>query len=292
MGDDWCRMRLRENADPIEVKRLIDDQALAFRQGHDGLLDDLLTVNQDRLQTLEQRKEARQRYIDTSRILIGLLHIRAFDETYQYQPGDKAECMRMSFIGRNDIFPAEWRLAAYRTVLPEEVETRLSEWERYIKAVREGGYRGYLLEWYLYTESHKAEQFWQELQLAINQMRQRTNAWAQRLLSTELPDQIAMLPTLTTYPPPRWSNWLDNTLVVHYQTDERYQKLQQTLNEMHRLRWEWNRGVPKSHKLSTKYTPFVSRTFEQYLNIAGGVDELFNWLRECVTDRVGLYLWA
>lgn len=284
MGQDWCRMRLRDGADVETVKRLIEEQALAWSQYQDSWSDFTWSEADDYKKY--ERKQATQAYVHASNALQDHLHIPVFiDHTINLNaPAIMREQVRMGGVGYNDIFPEELRVHAFRTYLPDELPAQVAEWKNFIDGVRAGDYGAYLLDYHLYEQSHNAKLFWQELQENARSLSHRSNAWAQRLLATSIPEQIFTLPEPITYALPAWTN---DKSPVDYQTDSRYIELQQTVDRLHIVRKEWNRHVSSKAKRS-----FDIETFEKYLEGTNYANDLLGWLERCVADGVGVYFYG
>jgi hypothetical protein len=282
MGDDWCRMHIVGNA-RNELVRLIHEGAQAFQRWGAGLSDDLHPLLQNQAESDGERESARRQWLAANEALNRLVEVESHNENTAVP-----SCHRMSPIGRNDVFPAEWRIEAYRAYLPEEVLDKLKQWQGYISDVKAGAYRGYLFEWYLYATSTGVYDFCTTLRCAAEEARERDNNWAMRLKSTAVIDRIedsSLKPPV--YPAPRWVEWKDRGGHVRHEQDERYAQLEDTITRLLTLQREWNRQVPSNQKLT-----FKLRTFETYLNQAhwDHLDSLFNWLTQCMRDGMGLYL--
>jgi hypothetical protein len=277
----------------VEVIRLIQEQALAYKQW-DPLGESYAEhfVNTERLNSLEERANAEQRFITSSTVLKELLDITRFRPSYEHKTGETYEVRRVIYMTAQEAFPAEWRLDAYRSYMPEEIPAILEEWESYLQAVRQGHYRAYLLETYLWHESRNAHDYWAEMQAAVKMAEEKDDGWAKHIISSELPEQIRAFPEPVTYSLPRWSEWKDNPSCIEYQSDTRYIELRRTTAQLHQLRFAWNRFVPPIWVLSMNRVPFSTTPFESSLESFNDGDDLFAWLRECVVDNVGLYLWA
>ncbi len=293
MGQDWCRMRLREGVDLATVQRLIEEQALAWSQ-YENIQVDWETpywIRPD-AEEAERREQAGQAYARASDELKKYLHIQSFidrDNDSEPPSGSIPEQIRVYGIGHNNIFPRELRVRAYRSYLPSELPSQLAEWKSYIECVQAGEYRAFLLDLYLYLHSNNAKIFWEELQRADHWLPNYTYVWAKRILEAPLLQQIYALPEPIAYPRPIWTN--ANSYANH-KTDPRYIELWQTINQMHIVRKEWNRKVPTPFKFTTKIVPFYTATFENYLQWTSACDDLLAWLQQCVADGVGLYFYG
>jgi hypothetical protein len=284
MGDDWCRMRTT-GCERDQLIRLINEEAQAFQRWGLGFMSDLYPLLENQAESEHELELVRQQWLVAREVLNQHVEIEEYD-----RDSVVPNCHRMSPIGRNGIFPGEWRIDAYRAFLPEEVPDRLKQWQGYINDVRAGAYRGYLFEWYLYATSARVHDLYTTLLYAAESVIERDNVWVVRLKATTVIDQIKD-PSLKpkVYPTPHWAEWKDDTGHVHYEQDERHIQLQATIAQLLTLQREWNRQVPSNQKIA-----FKPQTFEGFLDQArwDQLDSLFNWLGRCVRDSVGLYLWV
>jgi len=297
VGDDWCRMRVKSGVSQNEVQAIIEEAAFAYRAYHfrrceedddiyygNGLINpyvhsDSMTISRD---------EALTKYRDMLDVLNQLVNV---EET----ANGRWICHRMSAIGRNDIFPYEWRIEAYRSYLPYEVPSAVDKWRNYILSIQNGGYVDFLLDWFLYRESYRAFHFWQVLQeTTLNILSDTDNH--KLVKSFDTLEFILTLEQPIQYSAPGF-NVNNHSSTVGWQTDERYLKLKFTFEQLHDIRHKWNQNIKKKrYKHHRSGYPFHDNEldFGQYLQSAQSsfVASLFHWLQNCVDDGVGLYLWA
>ncbi|MBC7811241.1 MAG: hypothetical protein H7175_08845, partial [Burkholderiales bacterium] len=231
MGEDWRWMRVPPQ-NLAEIKQLIAEQALSYRQWGDGFLDDLHLFVSDMLADEDQQRAAFERYSAASQRLRELLIFLA--EDVHRKSGPPAFIHRASVIGRNYLFPEPMRIATYRTYLPEEVPAQLKLWRDYVFAVRNGKYSGYLFHSYLHRESKNTLEFWNEMQFAIDRARSGTYLSAVRVNESSLPDKVRAIPKPVGYPlpAPRWADWEADQTVYVPENDERYAALQSLNHEL------------------------------------------------------------
>lgn len=289
MGTYWYRM-IPKPEYLSEIRYWIGVQAEAIRE-YAGLFADDLQPYHGYVYNPDQDNPALLRCEQAWRKLGEMVHVPGLSEDFV---GDiRLESKSVGWMGKYSIFPAEWRVAAYRSYLPEEVPVILHQWREYIYSVRNGGYRPYLLNWYLYYTSCQTHDFWFGLKDVMKDAEGRTNAWAVRLFETDIPDKIRNLPEPPLYSAPTWVDWADDAGVIDYETHARYVELMEHRKTLHELRVAWNRYVPSKKKLPTSYPPYADRSFEGYLGQANdsSLDQLFAWLEQCVVDGVGLFIW-
>ena len=286
MSDEWCRMRLKPTTSKQTLLELIEIQAQAFQEYGKGFVDDLQPFNSAKADNDEAKQCAVKRYGEASKSIYDQVTID--DDTEEYRG-----CFVMSIIGRNTIFPYMWRIEAYRSFLPEQVPGALEKWKTYIEAVRAGRYTTYLLEWHLYVNSHRAFDFWQELQFLAQRVIAQDD-WAHYLKSDAVPKEILQFPAPSKYPPPIIDN-VRSAQTADWQHDERYIQLLDIYKRLNDLRHAWNRNAKKKGiKAHRGGYPIWDNeeNFDNFIKEAHGsqIDDLFAWLQRCVDDGVGLYL--
>ena len=281
MGDDWCRMRVIGSE--VELFCLVEEESEAFRAWAEGFPSDLHPYLFEKATSRHMQAAAKQRWL----IINAQIQEHIVIEEYDGQT-PVSSCHRMIPIGRNDVFPAEMRIQAYRTFLPKEIPEKLQQWKDYIYKVKSGAYRAYLCEWYLYTESIEADKFCRTVLKAAEEVMKRDNAWAVRLKSTSLLNRIhESLLSSKLYQAPRWSDWCDVPDQTTDKKDPRFAELQNYVSQLLIVQREWNRVVPSNRKLT-----YYPRTYEAYLDQANSdfLNSLFDWLNQCAKDGMGLYL--
>ncbi|MFF5261869.1 hypothetical protein ACFY4C_23270 [Actinomadura viridis] len=180
MGVDWIRMRPRPGVSRARLAALADAQAAAFAaSGHwyEGEFDHLLTEPGPGSTELTGQVE-----MDRG-------------------PGN---VRRVMLVTLNPALPAEWRLAAYRSHLPDELPGLLDGWRSHLDRVRDGAHRPYLRAWYRYATSRRLAQEWSELRARALAARDRTNAWATRPELVEVRERILAVPVPVVSPVPHW----------------------------------------------------------------------------------------
>ncbi|HEX2905748.1 MAG TPA: hypothetical protein VHO69_02730 [Phototrophicaceae bacterium] len=285
MGVDWFQMRPK-TTDIELLKQLIEAQAFTGRQCMGYWVDPDNVFNGDRLPTESEREAVKQKHFQILNQLEALITIEPYDP--EGKNGSSQNCSRVYPIIGNHFFPAEWRIADARTILPEELPDFYSRWRNHIQAVRTGQYRGYLFEWYLYAGSLKVNQFWCEFRGIVSSLPKRENAWAERMRVTALPQQIMELPPPPVYPPPRWADWSHDPPQSDPHNDPRYLALIQANEARRLLNKAWNSRVARN----AKYTPDVPlETFDKFVGDGkeGWVDEFLVWVAECIEKKFGLF---
>ncbi|MFD0850878.1 hypothetical protein ACFQ07_01415 [Actinomadura adrarensis] len=107
-----------------------------------------------------------------------------------------------------EVIPAEWRRAAYRSFLPDEVPVLLDRWTRHIEEVRRGGHRPYLAAWHAYLMSRALNSGWERIYGSALSVCEQTNAWMRKPGVGEASERVLALPVPEVSAPPRWDEEL------------------------------------------------------------------------------------
>ncbi|KAB2863021.1 MAG: hypothetical protein F9K46_06325 [Anaerolineae bacterium] len=276
MGDYYYRMRLATN-DIAEVKRLMHEQAYALRQS--GQLGSWLNqlFNPDYPETQLERDAAWERFGNISLQLEELLE---FEPYY-----DNASNTIWPLVGSYDIFPPEWRLNAYRSFAPDEIEPQLTQWISYLEEVRQGQHRAYLLRWFIFVSGETLVEYWEYLQAGLKSVLERDNVWVRRLKESGLSERILAAPKPRNHPAPIWAEWQDSAS-TRAENDQLFSAFQKEQADFMKLFKEWNYIVP-----SKKQYRYYPRPFEELLATANAIlaDNFVVKMKKCVADGVGLY---
>lgn len=278
MGDDWCAMRVPKGKEAlarnlIETRFQIEKHQRRFRSD----LAPYFLEDGVQIEVLE----------DPSIALAKVCELGVYSEE------EATDCHRMSPIGRSEIYPPEWCIAAYRSFLSDEVPAQVKQWKGYIQEVEAGSHRGYLLELYLYYEGLKLLDFHKWLADESNASRAKTNAWAERLRLTGIHEEIDSLtiPENAIGAPPRWVDWeKSNDTDIDFTTKPGYIALRETTDKLQQVKRDYNRRVPSNQKLD-----YYPETFDEFLSLRLDywlLKSLFNWLEERIEAGEGLYLWC
>ncbi len=280
MGIDWLRMRPRQGIARADVMALIEIQAASFQ----ALLQ-FWEVSPRAFFDAEASAQAERLYRDQYRA-----SSRALEQALEFGEDTQAFSVgwRVYPITRNPLFPPEWRLRAYRTYLPDELPEQLAQWKRYIGALEQGKYRGYLFALYLYEASLELYEQWAALAESANAARQKTTAWATKPAFLAACEQIERLEPPTLHPAPLWSTWQDASASYPPEYEGRYHQYQQQLEAIGRARQNWNAHVRGNWKLG-RLRPV---SFEQFLARANDswLTDFFAWADHCCAEQMGLFL--
>lgn len=92
----------------------------------------------------------------------------------------KHDSHRVGAVGAWEILPVEWRLDAYRTILPDELPGQLKKWMDYRTAVIDGSFRGYLEETLLYVCQIRLGEQLLQAKATVQRSLDRTPSWVDR----------------------------------------------------------------------------------------------------------------
>lgn len=267
MGTDWYRMLPRPGVSRARLAELIQLQAAAY-VSHPIDYDFEHLPGVPGTDANLGQEDWLEPYLAAFHELLALVRL-----------ADAPDCYwRIAAIGLNQILPAEWRLAAYRSFLPEELPGRLRQWESYISEVRRGGHRDYLYAWYCYATTRQLEGEWQLLRERATAARDRGNAWAVKPALVEVREQILAMPLPVRSPPPYWDA---GRVVAVSPREDGARRLA--------VAREWNRRVPSGQKVRVSQVPDFGRQLEEDLSNPW-FTECLDWLRVSADDGYGLLL--
>lgn len=254
VGVDWIRMRPVPGASPEVLVVLVQQQAAAFAATGNWFEGEF-----DHLQ------------VDAGPGSCELVHhvdVDSGPDSYR----------RVSAFVLSPVFPAEWRLAAYRSYLPAELPDRLHRWRSHLDQIRRGAHRDYLHAWYCYAMTRQVALRWQVLRDQAATARDRTNTWATRPALIPVREQILALPLPAVPPAPHWG--------ADAPTEARLPVHSDLMVELAR---SWNSLVPNRQKVRIQQPPDFDDFVETALDDAALTDCL-DWMDRATQDGYGLLL--
>lgn len=296
MGIDWIRMRPRPAVPRAVLEALVHDQAARYAAGGrlPGDLDHLTAPTPPRTENDAPDADAGG----------GADGRDPLWDHVEIDPGPDS-ARRVNAVGLSPVLPAEWRLAAYRTHLPDELPGRLRRWTEHLAAVRDGRHRPYLRAWYAHSTARTLAHEWEPLRQRALTARDNTDAWAARPELVEIRDRVLTEPPPPTPPAPSWpaptahrpeaTDAPDTAHGSPHEADGPYGTeggaAARTVDAAPyaRLAREWNRRVPHGQKVRVTLPP----DFEEFLAAAVDdpwLDDCLRWLRAAVRDGHGLLL--
>jgi hypothetical protein len=196
---------------------------------------------------------------------------------------DWDQCRRVSFIGRCPLLPAEWRRAAYRSFLPDQLEAATRQWSAHVDHVRAAGQRGHAYAWYRYERDQDLARAWPELLGRTGRLLANASRIARPPELLDLCDRVHALGTrpladLTMWTPPLWGH-------DGYPVPATAGTCEAALGMID----EWNRVASRP----VDFPPFM-KSYEEYVERWAANDWLqdgLGWLWAAVGNGRGLYLW-
>ncbi len=283
MGIDWYPYKPKPGADRQRIAVLAKIQGDTFQAMPEMWNTDPLPPysceQHDR--DLQDHRELYEAYRSASEELSSLIDFGMSEEYPEYVDSFRVGPMA------SWVFPPQWRTAAYRTILADELPGQLRVWESWINAVRQGRLRRYLLELYLYEMTMELFWAWGELRESAEYVAALTNAWTRRPHCVAVREEIAQLPRPTVIGAP-----------VHVPEDDQEQKptgeqlatlkiVEEQAKTYRRIARQWCRNT---RNVQCGY--YSLHDFAGYLEFANDplVDEFFAWARKWESRKYGLYL--
>ena len=281
MGVDWFVFRPKSEYSAEQIQQIIDKQANSLLEYGGGLYDELSATLPSK--TPSEKDNALQAYIAASQELRNYI-----DFITEKISDDFLCCQRVSVISVNHIFPIEWRISAFRTILPNQLPAQLEQWRSYINAVNQGHYRAFLLDLFLYLACHQVLNLWEEMQYLAKKTLEKTNKFTQKSEFIKTRQQILNFPSLPTFQAPHWAEVDFQNQSVTVESDPRYKQMMTYQNDIEALRRDWKYNVPSSWR-PMRFSPY---TFERFLEYGylERLQDFFTWLDKCCQYDFGLYL--
>ncbi len=192
--------------------------------------------------------------------------------------------------------PAEWRLAAWSNILPDQLALMSSRWEAFTDEVEAGDWSGYQFDAYLHDLARN-EFNHQQIDLLFQRARasrDRANAWAEKPRHVEAQQAILDSTVLS-----RWDELCRSIPSPVFDPGRRLEPVTERQREVERefqslrdqaagLMVHWNRTVPSGWKLRVP----EQVSFDDHLaQVLGQGFRLFlDWCQQTGARRFGLYL--
>jgi hypothetical protein len=261
---DWLAARPRSGAAVAELRSLIDAQARQARAA--GLLPAQLVPALPDGADVDQDADAHAD--EPLRALLDL------DEAWRP--------FRIAVIGRNELFPPQWRDAAWTTLLPHDAATAVARWRWWYEQVVAGTmvhYRRRLAAW---DTARKLTEHQATLVGTANLSLTRANAWTQTPALRDAREEVLRLPAVPALAVPVDPSVDDGP---DADQDELVEAVDAHAGRLREVTARFNACVPGPYKcrllLDAKQ---------------GGRDpwleEFFDWVDPVITSGRGLYLWA
>lgn len=266
MGIDWIRMSPFRGIARSRLEEMIERQAAAFRASGYGLYDEF--------KFLDPAVAYAEKVPDPG-------PLRDYVEYDTDADRGPTQSWPVSAVVLNQVLPAEWRYAAQRSFLPDQILDATRVWTTQLEEVRAGRHRAYLLAWYRYsTELEFAEIWWRELRIHAVTARELHNGWAAQSDFVKVCEQILDAPELPVSPPPRWGGEC-----VILDDDGTYDRALEMLRE-------WNRRVPNNFSVGYRRDG-PRQPFEAFVRSWTDSEYTWgciSWLRQAANEGRGVIL--
>jgi hypothetical protein len=258
MGIDWIRMRPRHEDSRLLLDELIKGQADEFTALLGQVWEEWYFLA-DPLPDLPDPPTANEQ-------LWRRIEIDPREGNY----------IRVGSFTRIEVIPAEWRRAAYRSYLPDEVPVLLDKATRHIEEVQRGEHRDHIAAWHAYITSRYVNTEWECIYDLALSVCEQTKSWMRKRGVPEASERVLALPVPEVSPPPRWGEELPLIPSVDWAAYAHAAKA-------------WNRAV---RDLSRGFAlPIL--TFEEFMAEQldpDNYDRCFTWLEKAAREGYGLWL--
>jgi hypothetical protein len=232
MGIDWFPCRVEPGISREEIDRLVQIEARMFLAADGRLTEELQRLVKF---TEHEREEIERAYQEAGRLDGRLLFKHCSHRVY--------------VITYEELFPLEWRLNAYRTILPWELPRQVEAWQAYREQVARGSHRAYLLRLLLYLRSCALAFYFQEsLVYAADRSLAATSSWAKQPEFCAVRNRVLNSPCPEILPPPVWRDLADQPLRRPPDQDEQFQELSYAYDRVAELAKTWNATVQRGNR--------------------------------------------
>lgn len=281
MGTDWVKAKVNKKDDISTIKTWIQRQARNFpRNALQEAERQLLFSTSHKME--EQTSDSMKIYCEASQQLTTFL---TFPNS-----SDKQPYVRIAVITSNQLLPIEWKLEAYRTILPEELPVLLHTWKTYLHDIRKGAFQNYIHELFLYHDMLECRRSVEMLKSHISTSFTLDNAWAKKKIFLQIRDNIIQqgIPALSPYPLPAFDKRTHAKAVttVTLQTYHRYREKKYLINEYIR---QWNRCVASKWKIPHLPDVTIEECKNHFINNTCLL-KFFEWCEILIEEKYGLYL--
>ena len=202
----------------------------------------------------------------------------------------KLDSHRVTVIGNNLIFPAEWRIDAFRTIAPWELAELVARWKQHDAEVQNGKHRAYLFEWFLYESTLRLARGYGELIALATSTESEDSRWTNNPNLIEVREQIKSLAIPDLVDAPIWEDWKDRSdESPRVKSDARNLELLAKFEQLEDLNGRWNRfGRHRMQPLSS-YLDFDWSSADYSKTSQDWLQEFFGWVDPLVKQGYGLY---
>jgi hypothetical protein len=285
MGVDYFRFRLKPNADREVIESLVRRQSVAFQSmwgWHSAACSDVNALWRALAEELHLES-----YLTASRRLRNHIELPECDENGCAKDiSDLAPCWRVSPIAGNPAFPPLWRMRAYRTILPDELQSQVAEWRTWAQEVVAGKHDDYLRRIHMHATSDFLRYHWSYLRGHASASQHKTTKWTSKPELHTIRHDILSLPEPQVFKAPVDVSARDEPF-----DDVRYADLLAQVRRLIALTRSWNRNVPRSWKVPD-YTSNYDLTLDELKNKAldDWLTDFLAWADRCSENGFGFFL--
>ncbi|PQO27868.1 hypothetical protein [Blastopirellula marina] len=201
----------------------------------------------------------------------------------------KQNSHRVSAVTGWEVLPLEWRLEAYRTILPGQLPAQFQQWSRFRAEVVAGRHRPYLERLFWYLRTIKLGSCLQAASELAAKSRTATASWTDRPEVIAARDNLLNLSVLPVPTPPRW----DCATSAEDSLDQFGQELQQKTAHFQEAATQWNTAVKRGNWRIDLRWNVPEFDFEVWIqqNTEPGIffDSFVEWVEPYLTQGYGLY---
>ncbi|MCA9077648.1 MAG: hypothetical protein KDA93_21660 [Planctomycetaceae bacterium] len=202
----------------------------------------------------------------------------------------KRDYHRVSTFTFSPVFPAEWRVHAYRTILPRQLPDLVDQWSEHLHLAADGRYRRYLFEWYVYETRVQLVSIWANLHEAVRETQDLDFPWTQKSEFRETRESVLAADSCQLVTLPRWSDYRDVEEPASPETDERYRDLLAEYERLIRLIRRWNKDSKRPIQFPSEW---MDVAWDDWLHATLDLSEPFEflkWATRWSSGGYGLYI--
>lgn len=202
----------------------------------------------------------------------------------------KYQSHRVNVIGNNRIFPAEWRIDAYRTIAPWELPDLVAKWKKHSAEIQNGKHRAYLFEWFLYESTVSLIEGYKELISLATSTESEDAKWTKNPNLIQVREEIKTTVVPETLDAPVWEDWKHRPdESCEFESDFRNLDLLAKYEQLEDINGRWNQfGRHRMQPLSS-YLNFDWTSSDYSKHSQDWLQEFFGWVDPLVRQGYGLY---
>lgn len=273
MGVDWypCKLEADVDRNLFEVAAELNHRCFLFHQTRPEWYPYINWSAQERDRLQEESKNS-----------------AAVDDFLLF----KMNSHRVTVIGNCVVFPAEWRIDAFRTIPPWELPQTIEKWKNHFHEVQSGKHRNYLYEWFLYESTLELRNGYLQLIELVNDLENEDAAPKKNEQLAKVCRGIKSLAIPSLLPHPLWPDWESKAdQLPRFQTDPRYLNLSSQYETLEEYNAQWNQYVRVRKRMQplSGFTQFDWVKYEEAMVSIHWPIEFFEWVEPCLSKGFGLY---